>query len=333
MNTKKTSLIAEIGSVHDGSYGNAIQLIISAAECGADAVKFQTHIADCETLPDAPNPSYFSSEPRYDYFNRTSFSKKQWNEIKEVCDQNSVEFLSSPFSIEAVEFLESLNITKYKIPSGEVTNLPMLEIISKIGKPVLISSGMSSWHELDRAIKVLERGCSDITVMQCSSIYPCPPEKVGLNVMLEMKNRYGLPVGFSDHTLGSSACLAAVTLGAHVIEKHFTFSRRMYGSDAQHSMEPNEFKILSDSIGEINAIINNPVNKENCIEYTEMKSIFEKSIVTAKFIPEGNKITMSDLCFKKPGTGINAGKYEEILGRTVKRNIAESTLLNFNDLV
>ena len=198
-------IIAEIGSVHDGSFGNAQMLIELAAKCGADCVKFQTHISNAESLPSAPNPDYFRDESRIEYFDRTSFTKDQWANLKQTADEYNILFLSSPFSVEAVDFLEEVGVFAYKIPSGEVTNLPFLEKIALIGKPVFLSSGMSDWNELDEAVKVLKE--CDLTVLQCSSIYPCPSERVGLNVITEMKKRYQCRVGFSDHTTGMAAAI------------------------------------------------------------------------------------------------------------------------------
>jgi N,N'-diacetyllegionaminate synthase len=239
-----TFIIAEIGSVHDGSLGNALYLIDAAAACGVDAVKFQTHIAEAETLPNAPMPPYFKGEPRFEYFKRTGFTLEQWQQLKKRCDEHGVMFLSSPFSEAAVDLLESVGVEQYKIPSGEVTNLPMLEKIAQLNKPVLLSSGMSSWSELDLAVKTIRQYHDKLTVLQCTTEYPCSYEHVGLNVMLEIRGRYSLPVGLSDHTLTPYATFAAVTLGASVIERHFTFSRKMYGSDARHSLEPDDMADL-----------------------------------------------------------------------------------------
>jgi len=312
-------LIAEIGSVHDGSFGNAKKLIELAAICGADAVKFQTHIADAETIVNAPAPSYFKDEPRSDYFKRTSFNKEQWAELKQTADDAGIIFLSSPFSLEAVELLESIGMEVYKIPSGEVTNIPLLEKIAALGKPVFLSSGMSNWIELDEAVDIF-RGQCDLTVMQCSSTYPCPPNQVGLNVIAEISQRYRCNVGFSDHTLGIAAPIAAAALGATIIEKHFTFSKYMYGSDAQHSMEPNEFRLLSAALREIWEIQANPVNKNSSESYSEMKDIFQKSIVAAVPIKRGTILEMKHLAFKKPGTGIPASSYRELVGKQMIRD-------------
>jgi N,N'-diacetyllegionaminate synthase len=325
-------LIAELGSVHDGSFGNACKLIEAAAACGADAAKFQTHIAEAETLLDAPSPSYFKGEPRFDYFRRTGFTRQQWTQLSDVCTKNGVIFLSSPFSLEAVDLLEEVGVGAYKIPSGEVTNLPLLEHIAATGKPVLLSSGMSSWAELDAAVAVLRRG-GPITILQCTSAYPCPPERVGLNVLAEMRERYRLAIGFSDHTTGVAAALAAAALGADVIEKHFTFSRLMYGSDAINSMEPADFRQLADALREVWRMRDSPVDKDDLAPYREMKLIFEKSIVTARPVAAGAVLERSDLSFKKPGDGIPASRFEEIIGRRAKRDLPQSHKLTETDIV
>ena len=324
-------IIAEIGSVHDGSYGNALKLIEAAGTCGADTVKFQTHIAEAESLPNAPSPSYFSAEDRISYFKRTSFTKTQWMDLKAHAEKNNLKFLSSPFSLEAVDLLEEIGVEAYKIPSGEVSNIPLLEKVASTKKPTLLSSGMSGWDELDSAVAILKSG-GKLTIMQCSSAYPCPPEQVGLNVLKEMADRYQIPVGFSDHTLGFAAPLAAAALGATVIEKHFTFSRLMYGSDAKNSMEPIDFKVLSDSLHQIWKMLDHPVNKSSAHLYTSMKMIFEKSIVAALDIPEGAIIDMNNICFKKPGDGISASLYREVLGKRSRRAIKANTKLRLEDI-
>ncbi len=328
---KQTFIIAEVGSVHDGSFGNAKKLIEAAAACGVDAVKFQTHIPEAETLPDAPMPPYFESEPRFEYFRRTGFSLDQWQGLKDRCDEHDVVFLSSPFSEEAVDLLESIGVSQYKIPSGEVTNLPMLERIASLGKPVILSSGMSSWDELDRAVAVIQEQNAPLTVLQCTSEYPCPYEQVGLNVMLEMAERYNVPVGLSDHTLTNYAVYAAVTLGAAVIEKHFTFSREMYGSDAQHSLEPNEMADLVQGVRAIEIMMANPVEKDQVARYVGMKQIFEKSLVAQADIPAGTVLTRELVGIKKPGTGISAARLDEFLGKRVLHNIASGTMFSEND--
>ena len=327
----KYQIIAEIGSVHDGSFGNACKLVEAAAACGADLVKFQTHIADAETLADAPSPSYFKGESRLEYFKRTAFSKEQWVILKEVCRSVNVKFLSSPFSLEAVDLLEEIGIDTYKIPSGEVSNVPLLNYVAETGKPVVLSSGMSNWKELDRAVEVLSNG-GPLSVMQCTSTYPCPPEKVGLNIIREMIERWNLPVGYSDHTLGDAASFAAAALGATFIEKHFTFSKLMYGSDAANSMEPIDFKRFCSGLKDIWKMLENPIDKNNLADLSNMKLIFEKSIVTNRPFRSGDVITAKDLAYKKPGDGIPASQWTEIIGRKVNKELPINFKLRLEDL-
>ncbi len=319
------SIIAEIGSVHDGSFGNAGKLIEAAAAAGADTVKFQTHIADAETLADAPMPPYFQGEPRMDYFRRTAFSESQCRELMHIAEGCGVKWISSPFSLEAVDLLEGLGMSLYKIPSGEVSNLPLHARIASTGKPVLLSSGMNSWEELDRAVEIYKQADLPLLLMQCTTEYPCPPERVGLNVMQEMAARYSTPVGFSDHSSGVAAPIAAAALGATVIEKHFAFSRLMYGSDAKNSLEPAEFRLMADAIRNVWRMLECPIDKSDASPFAEMKRIFEKSIVAAEDIPAGTSLEQKHLAFKKPGDGIPAADFQKILGRVTTRFISRNT--------
>lgn len=330
--SSKTLIIAEVGSVHDGSFGNAVRLIDVAADCLADAVKFQMHIAQEETLPTAPSPPYFNAEPRYAYFERTAFSAEQWRQLKLKCEERRVEFLCSPFSIAAVERLDQTGVQRYKIPSGEITNIPLLESVARTGRPVLLSSGMSSWQELDRAVDVILKHNSRLVVLQCTSEYPCPDEHVGLNVMIEMGKRYNVPFGLSDHTLSNYAAYAAVTLGASVIEKHLTFSRKMYGSDARHSVEPEEFSALVQGIRSIERILASPVDKNDIGRFQVMKETFEKSVVSLAPIPAGALITSEMVGIRKPGTGLPASRLQEVIGSCASRDIPPHSVLQEVDL-
>lgn len=325
-------IVAEVGSVHDGSFGIAQRLIDTAAECGADVVKFQTHIASAETLRDAPMPPYFTGEPRYEYFERTAFTRVQWAALKVHCEVRGVEFLSSPFSAEALELLETVGVRQYKVPSGEVTNLPLLEVIAKTGKPVLLSSGMNSWGELDHAVNTVLRYHDRLTILQCTSEYPCPYEQVGLNVLVEIRERYQLSVGLSDHTLTNYAAFAAVTLGASIVEKHFTLSRLMHGSDAKHSLEPAEFTELVRGIRAIETMLANSVDKNDVSRFKAMKATFEKSLVTLMDIPAGVTITQEMIGIKKPGTGIPAARLCEVVGKHTARAVPADTLLMVSDI-
>ena len=331
----KIYIIAEIGNTHEGSVGLAKQFIKVASECGVNAVKFQTHIFEAESLPDAPNPSYFKDETRKEYFERTFFNAEQLKKLKGYAENEcNVDFISSPFSFEAVDLLEEIENNIYKIPSGEVNNIPYLIKIARTGKKVFLSSGMSSWQELDEAVNTLkDNGCSDITILQCTSEYPCPPERSGLNIIDEMKSRYGLPVGFSDHTEGLYAPLAAVIKGAVVIEKHFTLSKLMYGSDAKNSTEPVEFKKMVMEIKNLEKALNNILDKDIEVKkLKDMKYTFEKSIVSACDIKAGTKLTEKHLAFKKPGDGIPAREYKNLIGKLSKKMILVNTKISWDDV-
>jgi N-acetylneuraminate synthase len=321
---------AEAGMNHDGSLGNAIRLAEVAAEAGADAVKFQLHDASAETTRDAPSPPYFQHETRWDYFQRTAFTDDEWRTLKEACDAAGIEFLCAPFSVEAIERLEALGVARYKIGSGEVTNLDLIRAAVSTGKPVILSSGMSTWEELDAAVEVAgER----VSILQCTSEYPTPPERVGLNLLEELRRRYGKPVGLSDHTLGPYACYAAVALGAELVEKHFTLSREAYGPDAALALEPAELAELVDGIREIEAMLAARVDKDaEAAALEEMKRVFEKSVVAVTDIPAGATIEPAMLAAKKPGTGIPASRLADVVGRRARTAISSDTVLREDDL-
>lgn len=330
-----TYIIAEIGNTHEGSLGLAKCFIKAAAECGVDAVKMQTHIFEAESLPDAPNPPYFKDETRKEYFERTAFTLEQWKELKRYAEQDlKIDFFSSPFSLEAVDLLEAVGMNTYKIASGEVNNIPLVEKIAKTGKRVLLSSGMSSWAELDEAVETLQsNGCKDLIVLQCTSEYPCPPEQAGLNILDAMRTRYkDVQIGYSDHTMGVAVPLAAVIKGATVIEKHFTLSNKMYGSDAMNSTEPEEFKRLVDEIRQIEIALNSKVDKDAKVKsFGNMKMTFEKSVVSSDSINQLDTIEFKDLAFKKPGDGIPAREYKKLLGKKLNRSVQKDYKFKWED--
>ena len=323
-------IIAEIGSTHDGSFGNAQNLISEIKECGADIVKLQLHLPDYEMLPNAPNPKFFTKENRHDYFLRTNFSIEQYNLLKEKTESLGMDLMVSPFSEKAIELLEQVNIKYYKVASGEVTNLRLLQKLKKTGKEIFLSTGMSNWNEIDNALEVL--GIKKTTIMQCTSLYPCPVDFVGLNIIPEMLNKYKIPVGFSDHFLGCEAGFSAAVLGASVIEKHVTFSRKMYGSDAPYAMELDEFKKYVKGLRLIWKMLDKPINKNEIDKFKDMKKVFEKSIVTSRRLKKGKVIQISDLSFKKPGTGINASKYRNIIGKKLKNSLEKNIMIKLTDL-
>lgn len=325
MTNRTRKIIAEIGSVHDGSIGNALKMVDLAKDCGANVVKFQLHISSEEMIDNAASPPYFKSENRKDYFDRISFTLIQLRKIFEYCRRKKIEFLCSPFSNKAVDVLNNLGVNAFKIASGELTNHYMLEKISKTKKKVYLSTGMSSLGEINMALKIL-KSCK-VVLMQCTSMYPCPEDKVGLNIIQYFKKKYDYEVGFSDHYLGFEAGYAAAAIGANVIEKHITFSRKMYGSDAQFAMEPKEFKIYVKGIKKIWRMLDYPVDKNKLTHLQKMKNIFEKGIYFSKDLAKGQTICIDDISFKKPSGDIPASDYKKYLGKKLKKNVKKNQLL------
>lgn len=337
MKNSKTYIIAEIGNTHEGSIQLAKKIADSAINCGVDAVKFQTHIFDAESLSCAPNPPYFTDESRKEYFDRTSFNRNEWRTLKEHIENKGVAFLSSVFSFESIDLLLSIGVNSFKIPSGEVSNIPMLEYLeSKNPKKVYLSSGMSSYIEIANAVEIFyDNKNIELTIFQCTSEYPCPPEESGLNVLNELKKMYPeAKIGYSDHTLGNEISIAAVILGASVIEKHFTLSKEMYGSDAKFSSTPKEFKKLVESIRKVDLAINNNVDKDmKASKLKNMKTTFEKSIVFRKDLEKDHILKLEDLDFKKPGNGISASLYKQFIGKSLKSSVKKNEMLNKNNFI
>ncbi len=333
MDFNRRRVIAELGMTHDGSLGQAKAMIYAAAKCGVEAVKLQTHISEAETIHNAPQPPYFHAEPRYEYFKRTAFNREQWLELKAYAAECSVEFISSPFSIEAVDFLLDIGIDAFKIPSGEITNIPYLVHLAEHDVPVIISSGMSSLDELDECMKIfMDRG-RNICLCQCTSEYPCDPAHVGLNLLAAFAERYpGVPLGFSDHTSGEWASIGAFMSGARTIEKHFTLSRRMYGPDAAMSMEPEDMTQLCESLKNLEKALESPVDKTDVSAFADMKRIFQKSIVAVTDIEEGTPIEEWMLGYKKPGTGLETRYYKDIIGKTAKRRLTFDDIIRYEDI-
>lgn len=318
----RTLLVAELGMNHDGSFGQAKALVAAAAAAGADAVKIQTHIADAETLKNAPAPPYFQAESRHAYFTRTAFSLAQHVELKRHAHAHGVAFLSSPFSAEAVALLAEARVDGLKIPSGEVTNLPLLRLAARTRIPVLLSSGMSSVAELDLAVKTLRSSRGAFAVLQCTSMYPCPDESVGLNLIAKFKARYRCPIGLSDHTSAIFASIAAAVLGARIIERHFTLSKKGYGPDAALSLEPHEFRMMADGIRSVERVLAHPVDKDAmCRSLSGMKRVFEKSVVSLRPIAKGAVIGAADVGLKKPGGGIAPKDFDRVVGARARTDI------------
>lgn len=331
-----TFLIAEIGQAHDGSLGILHSYIDAIAETGVDAIKFQTHIAEAESSKAEPFRVNFSFEDatRYDYWHRMSFTKEQWIGIKNHCKEKGLEFMSSPFSQAAVDLLEALDIKRYKIGSGEVNNFLMLEKIVRTGKPILLSSGMSSFKELDAAVHFIQKRGNDLTILQCTTSYPTPAERIGLNVIAELKDRYpGVKIGLSEHTGKIYTGLAAVSLGAEALEFHAVFDRRMFGPDASSSLTIDEIKELATGVRFLEKALSNPVDKSDNSAYTGVKKIFEKTLAVNKDLPVGHEIQFEDLEAKKPANmGIPASVFKEVIGKPLKNSKYRYDFLQAEDI-
>lgn len=318
-------IVAEVAQAHDGSLGLAHSYIDAAARAGADAVKFQTHIAAAESTAGEPWRVRFSpqDETRYDYWQRMEFSEEQWLGLRRHADEAGLHFVSSPFSFEAVELLERVGVAAWKVASGEVACLPLIERIGRSGKPVLLSSGMSSWPELDRAVDVLRGAGVPFAVLQCTTAYPCPPERVGLNVIPLLRERFGGAVGLSDHSGTIFPGLAAATLGIEVLEVHVTMSREMFGPDVPASVTTAELGQLVAGVRFIEAMRRAPVDKdEMAAAMAPLRRIFAKSVVARRDLPAGTVLAAADLALKKPGTGLPPERLESLVGRRLRATLA-----------
>ena len=337
MKSHKTPyIIAEIAQAHEGSLGILLSYVKAVAKTGVSAIKFQMHIAEAESSIHEPFRVKFSVEDvtRYDYWKRMEFTFAQWQTIKKHCDNANIDFLCSPFSNLAVDWLEKLGVSQYKIGSGEVNNLLLLHKIAQTKKSIILSSGMSSFHELDQTVAFLKSRNCQFSILQCATAYPTLPHQYGLNVIQELKNRYNVSVGFSDHSAKPETCLAAVALGAEIIEFHAVFDRQMFGPDSQASLTINEVSKLVLAIKNIAAALQNPVDKSSNIAYADVKQIFEKSLAINKNLPENHVLTFEDLEAKKPrDMGISANKFEEILGRKLNKPLQKWDFLSNDDLI
>jgi N,N'-diacetyllegionaminate synthase len=320
MLSKRSSpyIIAEIGQAHEGSLGILYSYIDAIAKTGIDAVKFQMHIAVAESSEHEPFRVKFSleDETRFEYWKRMGFSLDQWRGIKKHCDGAGVDFICSPFSNLAVDWLEELGAVQYKIGSGEVNNFLILEKIAQTGKPVILSSGMSSYAELDKTIDFLKERKVDFSIMQCTTAYPTMPEQYGLNVIQELKERYKVSVGFSDHSARMETCIAATALGASILEFHVVFDRELFGPDAKSSLTISETKDLVIAVRNIKMALEFPIDKNSNEKVTSLKQIFEKSLAVNKDLPQNHILTFDDLEAKKPkGFGIEAAKFRSVIGK------------------
>ena len=310
-------IIAEVAQAHEGSLGLAHAYIDAIADAGADAVKFQTHIAKAESTLDEPWRVKFSSQDknRYDYWKRMEFSMEQWSELAEHSRSRGLDFLSSPFSVEAAIILEKIGVKQWKIGSGEVYNPVLLDFLLDTQLPLLFSSGMSSISDLDNVINRAVKKSTPFGVFQCSSSYPTPPELWGLEILSSFRERYHCPVGLSDHSGDIYAGLAATALGADFIEVHVTFDKHMFGPDVSSSVTIDELKQLVKGSHSIRLALNNKDDKDKLVSNTSnLKNAFGRSLALTSRLSYGTKLTEEHLTLKKPGTGILYDEIDKVIG-------------------
>ena len=328
-------IIGEVAQAHDGSLGMAHAFIDAIAAAGADAVKFQTHIAPAESTAEEPWRVNFSfqDQTRYAYWKRMEFSEAEWVGLKEHAVERNLLFISSPFSVEAAELLERVGVAAWKIASGEVGNRSLFEYLAKTECPVLLSTGMSPLSEVDEAVRWVRRRPRFLAVLQCTSSYPCPPENVGLNVIPFFRERYRCPVGLSDHSGTIYPGLAAAALGIEALEVHVTLSREMFGPDVSSSVTTSELRQLADGVRFIEKMRANPVDKTTIARVlAPMREAFTKSVVARHDLPVGTVLQERHLALKKPGAGIPPSALPDLVGRRLRRGLRADQRLQFDDL-
>lgn len=328
----KTLIIAEAGVNHNGSINLAKQLVDKAKEAGADIIKFQTFNPESLTSKYAEKAAYQkittdAEESQQDMLRKLTLTDEEFYDLKKYCDDADIKFLSTPFDLESISFLEKLGCDMWKIPSGEITNLPYLEKIASTHKPIIMSTGMATLDEVGDALQALkENGAEEVTLLHCTTQYPAPYDSVNLKAMLTLKEKFGCRVGYSDHTKGIEVPIAAVAMGAEVIEKHFTLDRNMPGPDHKASLEPDELKAMVSSIRHIEQAMGDGVKKPSETEIPN-KNVARKSIIAARDIKKGEVLTEENLTTKRPGNGISPMKWHEILGTRAVRNFKEDELI------
>jgi N,N'-diacetyllegionaminate synthase len=328
-------LIAEVAQAHDGSLGLAHAYIDAAADAGADAVKFQTHIADQESTVDEPFRIKFSKQDasRYEYWKRMEFTAEQWVGLAEHAKEKNLIFLSSPFSVAAVQLLDKLDVPAWKVGSGEFRSEELLSSMIKTGKPVLYSTGMSKWDEIDSVVNFFKMQSHPLVLFQCTSMYPTSSESIGINVMNEFRTKYNCPVGLSDHSGDIFSSLLAAANGANIIEAHITFDKRMFGPDVPASLTVDQFKFLAEACKEFHKMTSNPVDKDRIADQlSQVRDLFMKSIAPAYPLEKGTILTEQMLLAKKPGTGIPFSNKNMIIGKRLIKSVNPDKLIRWDDI-
>ena len=332
---RRCLVIAEVAQNHEGSLGTAHAFVDAVTRTGADGIKFQTHIAAAESTPDEPWRVPFSRQDssRRDYWRRMEFTRDGWDGLHRHARERGLIFLSSPFSIEAVDLLDDLGMAAWKIASGEVSNRPMLERIAATGKPLIASTGMSSVGEVDDLAEWAQTAGLDLALLQSTSMYPCPPERVGLNLIPFFRERYGLEVGLSDHSGSIYPGLAAATEGAALIEVHVTLSREMFGPDVCASLDTVDLARLVEGVRVIERMACSPVDKDaQARELSPLREVFGRSIVLQEALHAGTLVRREHLACKKPGGGLAPVLLERVVGCVLRRDLAADVPLAAEDL-
>jgi N-acetylneuraminate synthase/N,N'-diacetyllegionaminate synthase len=341
MKTNKTFIIAEAGVNHNGKLELAYKLIAAAAAAGADAVKFQTFRAEELVAKSAPKAEYQKqpgkNESQFEMLKGLELPLEDFAKLKAHCDQHGIEFLTSPFDFASADAVEDW-VNMYKIPSGEVTNLPFLKHVARKGKPIVLSTGMCTLGEVEKAVQVIlsnqpavHGDFPPLTLLHCTTSYPCSIEEVNLKAMLTLREAFKLPVGYSDHTLGIEVAIAAAALGASVIEKHFTIDRSLPGPDHQASLEPDELQELVTAIGRVETSLGDGI-KQPAPSELEIMSAVRKSLVTTQKLRAGTVLTEAMIAFKRPGTGISPEQVSNVIGMTLKKDKDADEVITWEDL-
>ena len=335
LGTGRCLVIGEVALTHDGSLGLAHAFVDAIADAGADAVKFQTHIAAAESTPSEPFRVKFSRQDktRYDYLKRMEFTEEGWRGLAEHARERGILFLSSPFSIQAVDLLERIGVPLWKIASGETSNTTLLDRILDTRKPVLLSTGMSPLDEIDRAVARVRARHADLGVFQCTTAYPCPPEKIGLNLIPFYRERYGCWVGLSDHSATIFPGLAGAAMGIEMLEVHVALSREMFGPDVIASITTQELRQLVDGIRFIERMRAHPLDKDASAQETApLRKLFTRSLVACTSLPAGTVIEREHVVIKKPGTGLPPDRLEDVIGRRLARPVTADQVLAAEDI-
>ncbi len=331
-------VIAEAGVNHNGSVENAFKMIDCAKECGCDCIKFQTFKADALVTSNAPKADYQmrntnGSNNQFAMLKSLELNDREFEELKAHCDEIGIEFMSTPFDIESVDVLEKIGVTRYKISSGDINNKQLLQYVAKTGKSMVVSTGMSTIEEVRKAVDWIEQvGNHQITLLHCTSNYPTSYDEVNMKAMQTLQQKFGYPIGYSDHTKGDLASIVAVAMGATVIEKHFTLDKNMEGPDHKASLNVEELKEMVDDIRAVETIMGNGV-KQPMKSELNTRSVARKSVVLAHNIQKGEILKKEDLVLKRPGNGLAPEYLDELIGKVLVRNMRAEEMITWKDVV